>query len=61
MTLPWTLDAPPPDVRRLNDAELLRVFHENRSGVPGANVLLGHIAAEECARRLEARQEVGRG
>ena len=55
--LPWTLDAPPPDVRRLNDAELLRVWRQNRSGVPGANTALGAVAADECARRLEQRQE----
>ena len=57
MTPPWMTDTAPPDVRRLNDAELVRVWRENRSGVAGANAILGHVAAEECARRLEQRQE----
>ena len=55
MTLPWTNDAPPPDVRFLSDADLVRVWRANRSGVAGANTVLGAVAAEECARRLEER------
>ena len=50
----WLDPTPPPDVRTLTDAELLRVWKANRNGV------VGLVAAEEGMRRLE-RREQGRG
>lgn len=52
MTSPWLDATPPPDVRLLTDAELLRVWRDNRNG------LLGLVAADEGMRRLEAREGV---
>lgn len=46
----WINSPPPPDVRGLTDAELLRVWRDNRNGV------LGLVAADEGMRRLEARE-----
>ena len=48
----WINSPPPPDVRLLTDAELLRVWRDNRNG------LLGLVAADEGMRRLEAREGV---
>lgn len=48
----WINSPPQPDVRRLTDAELLRVWRDNRNG------LLGLVAADEGMRRLEAREGV---
>lgn len=47
----WLDPKAPPDVRRLTDAELLRVWRENRNGV------LGLMAAEEGMRRMARRAE----
>ncbi len=48
----WLDPKAPPDVRLLTDAELLRVWRDNRNG------LLGLVAADEGMRRLEAREGV---
>lgn len=48
----WLDPKAPPDVRRLTDAELLRVWKANRNGV------VGLVAADEGMRRLEAREGV---
>lgn len=48
----WLDPKAPPDVRLLTDAELLRVWRDNRNGV------LGLVAADEGMRRLEAREGV---
>lgn len=48
----WLDPKAPPDVRLLTDAELLRVWRDNRNG------LLGLVAADEVMRRLEAREGV---
>lgn len=48
----WLDPNAPPDVRLLTDAELLRVWRDNRNG------LLGLVAADEGMRRLEAREGV---
>ena len=50
MTSPWLDATPPPDVRLLTDAELIALWHAHRQGP------LGYCAADECARRLEARE-----
>ena len=51
MTSPWLDATPPPDVRRLTDAELLDLWHRHRQGP------LGYMAADEGMRRLERREE----
>ena len=53
----WLDPKAPPDVRRLTDAELLRVWRDNRNG------LLGLVAADEGMRRREEemRRKVGGG
>lgn len=47
MTSPWLDSAPPPDVRRLTDRELVATWKNNRNSV------LGLMAADEGMRRLE--------
>ena len=51
MTSPWLDSAPPPDVRRLTDRELVAIWKNNRNSV------LGLMAADEGRRRLERRED----
>jgi hypothetical protein len=55
---PW-LATPPPDVKLLPLPDLVALWRANRSGVVGANTVLGHVAADEIALRVE-RELIGR-
>lgn len=54
MTSPWLDNKPAPDVRVLTLDELLEVWRKHRSGVKGANTVLGACAADEVCRRVAA-------
>jgi hypothetical protein len=56
MNAPW-LAMPPPDVKLLPLPDLVALWRANRSGVVGANTVLGHVAADEIAKRVEQEME----